>query len=152
MPTTQKSQRTAQLAAIHVLKSKLGMSDEDYRAALVEVVGVPSAGALKTSRERQAVIEHFRRLERSMFGGPAPAPRAEPKRGWMEFRDDDARQVRKVLAMWLELGKAGKVERTTRPAVNRWVKRHFRLDLVDSLDGKELNKAIEMLKEWLDRD
>ena len=155
MATAKKTRdrRTGQLAAIHVLKSKLGLEDGDYRDIVDGLTGERSAGKLD-ARGRQRVLDHLRWMER---GGQAatstpPAPPAEPARGWMEFHDDDEPRVRKIKALWVELGKQGKVERTTLPALNAWVARHFPVSLVQSLDGKQQNKAIEQLKHWLDRD
>ncbi|MEM1055161.1 MAG: hypothetical protein AAGI52_06515 [Bacteroidota bacterium] len=46
------TQRSRELAAIHAIKSKLGMSDDDCRAALVHVVSVDSARKIQTSVRR----------------------------------------------------------------------------------------------------
>lgn len=147
----KKSLRTRELSAIHVLKSKLGMDEDDYRAMLAEVAGVTSAGAIADSAGRQLVISHLRGLERRMGLDDAPSEDRQPKRGWMKFEDDDEPLVRKVKAMWIELGKAGHVERTTLPALNAWVKRHWDVDHVRWLEPKQLSKAVEMMKQWIER-
>lgn len=147
----RQSLRNRELAAIHTLKSKLGMSDDDYRAALLQVVGVTSAGDLETSDDRQRFISHLRGLEKRMGLAADPPKDRQPKRGWMTFEEDDEPLVRKVKAMWIELGKEGLVERTTLPALNAWVKRHWGVDHVRWLEPKQLSKAVEMMKLWLER-
>ncbi|MEO0558208.1 MAG: regulatory protein GemA [Bacteroidota bacterium] len=144
-----RNRRTGQLSAIHVLKSKLGLEDDDYRDILEGITGKRSSAQL-TDRGRQRVLDHLRWME---SGGQTPDPPVDPEkgRGYMDFRKDDEPRVRKIKAMWIQLGKAGKVERTTLPALNAWVTRQFGVSLVQSLDSKQLNRAIEQLKGWLDR-
>lgn len=146
----KNSLRSRELATIHVLKNKLGLSDDDYRAMLASVVGVTSAGKITASADRQRVITHLRDLERRM-GMDEKAPAAAPKRGWMSFEKDDEPLVRKIKAMWIELGKEGHVERTTVEALNAWVQRHWGVDHVRWLSPKQQSKAVEMMKQWIQR-
>lgn len=49
------------IAAIHVLKSKLALSDDDYRALLKNLTQKNSSKDL-TDKERQAVRDHMQQL------------------------------------------------------------------------------------------
>ena len=147
--------RTRELATIHTLKRKLGMDDESYRAALVQVVGVSSAGKIPDSSGRQRVIEHFRDLERRM--GLADRPRrrhpAGGKRGAeMGFRDIDSPRERKVRMQWLHLFDLKAVDAPTEAAMNKWISRQFSVDSLNWLEAAgEINACIEQLKRWTDR-
>lgn len=150
MPSTKpRPRRVQQIAAIHVLKTKMGLDDDTYRAMLAEQTGKTSSAGLD-DRQRERVLDHLRALEREVSGG-APPETPTPRRGWMEFRDDDPAPVRKICAMWIELGKAGRVERTTRQALNAWVKRQVGVDEVGWVTSRQATALIEQLKEWTDR-
>jgi hypothetical protein len=62
------------IAAIHVLKSKLQLSDDDYRALLVQLTGKASSKAM-TQPEQQHVRDHMQRLAERAWALPSP-PRA----------------------------------------------------------------------------
>ena len=153
MPAARtRSPRSRELAAIHALKKKLGMDDADYRAMLVEVTGVDSAGKLTQSSERQRVIEHLRGLERRMgLAEPRPRPQPTPRLGAeMGFRDDDPPRVRKIRMMWLHLADRGEVSAPTAAALNQWIHRQTG-SMLAALGGTQLNAVIEQLKEWTAR-
>ena len=67
----KKSNRLAELATIHIYKKALGMSDDDYRAMLVEITGKSSAGDL-TAYQRYQVLDHLSRLQDGIKAKPYP--------------------------------------------------------------------------------
>ena len=71
------------IAAIHTIKSKLRMSDRDYRALLMRVAGVTSSKQL-TAEGDKAVVRALRTMERDAW---ATAPKS--------------RQEAKIWALWL---------------------------------------------------
>ena len=128
------------IAAMHVAKKELGLDDETYRAALVQVTGKSSSAAMSEA-ERQKVLEHFRdrgfkaqstgsrkRLDGRFVRHGADATKAiEGLKGWLErsggvdwkaFTDPAdcilAAQVRR-------LGEAFDRQRLVRPAGERTI-------------------------------
>ncbi|MEM1055163.1 MAG: regulatory protein GemA [Bacteroidota bacterium] len=150
-----RSRRSRELAAIHTIKSKLGMSDDDYRAALVHVVGVNSAGKIQTSDGRQRFIEHLRELERRMglATRSASAPRRTRRGSEMGFRDEDSPREKKVRMQWLHLVDLGAVETPTQDALNAWIRRQgWGVDHINWLENSgQINTCIEALKRWIER-
>lgn len=63
------------IAAIHTIKSKLRMSDRDYRALLMRVAGVTSSKQL-TAEGDKAVVRALRAMERDAW---ATAPKSRPE-------------------------------------------------------------------------
>jgi hypothetical protein len=95
-------------AVIHVAKAQLAMRDEDYRALLRRVAGVPSSAELDDVRFDQVMAEFerlgFRSIKSSTLGtrreGMAtPAQIGRIRALWKEYsgNDDDLR-----LGRWLE--------------------------------------------------
>ena len=64
---------TDHIKAIHVLKGKLRLSDDDYRALLIQLTGHSSSKAM-TQPQRRTVREHLQRLAARM-GIEQPATR-----------------------------------------------------------------------------
>lgn len=97
--------RNKLLALIHAAKKKACLSDADYRAVLLEVVGLESAADCD---ERQLIklADHFR-----SFGKPA----VRKNRGDDFYRIIEGtpnwKQKRHIAGMWIELGyKAGDLD------------------------------------------
>jgi len=59
-PFSEEMATEAQIRKIHVLKRKLGISDEEYRAALMNYYGVSTSKAL-TKRQASNLIERMER-------------------------------------------------------------------------------------------
>lgn len=149
MATKPKNRRSQELSVIHVLRGKLRMSEDSYRAMLAEQAGVTSAAQLASSTARQRIIDHLRGIEREMGLSDRPARKQTSRRGSeMDFRDDDEPRVKKVRMMWLALHDSDAAVAPTAVAMNRWVKRQTGIDTVDWLEASALNKIIEELKEW----
>lgn len=76
MAGTQQHGRTLrhrQLAAIHLAKRDLGLSDEDYRAALRNATGLESAGDMNDHQRGKVLAEMRRRgFDTAPAGRPAP--------------------------------------------------------------------------------
>jgi len=89
--------RNKMLARIHCLKRDLGMSDEDYRAMLINSFGVDSAGKLSKMLLRDLV----RSLER---GARKKARKTYPGRP-RNMETDRGRQLGKIEALLAEAGR-----------------------------------------------
>ena len=135
---------TNHIAAIHVLKAKLQLSDADYRA-LLNALTAKSSTSDMTPAQRQQVRDHMQRLaERAGLATKGSGP-ASAKRKAVSPRE------RKVWAMWNALKRAGHIENNSEQALNAWVKRTVQVDALGFCTGPQLDTLIEALKRWEDR-
>lgn len=126
------------IAAIHVAKKQLGLDDDTYRAALVQVTGISSAGEMSEA-QRQKVLEHFR----SKGFKAHSTGRRKPLEG---------RFAGKLQALWIAGWNLGLVRDRDDRALLAFVKRQTGIDHVRFLrHGQDAMKAIEALKGWLAR-
>lgn len=131
------------IAAIHVLKSKLALTEDDYRALLIALTGVDSCKRM-SPLQLAAVRTHLQKLAEKL-GVAKPASgvatsiaRATPKE-------------RKVWAMWNALGRAGKLDNPSPQALQAWVKRQVGVEAVRFCNGGQLDELIESMKMWSKR-
>lgn len=126
------------IAAMHVAKKELGLDDETYRAALLQVTGKSSSAAMSEA-ERQKVLEHFR--DRG-FKAQSTGSRKRL----------DGRFAPKLQALWIAGWNLGLVRDRDDRALISFVKRQTGIDHVRFLrHGADATKAIEGLKGWLER-
>ena len=132
--------RRIDLAAIHVAKKNLALDDETYRAIIKRITRgrTGSSGEMKAS-ERAELLDEFRRKG---FQRPAAAEQA---RGGKSIGIEEG-QHRKIVAMWIELAKAGVVKDSSDRALNHFVTRVTRVSHLKWLRAREANKVIEALK------
>lgn len=133
-----KDTRKRELAAIHIGKQQLGLSDDEYRDLLEAWTGKRSAGKL-SGKQRHQVIEYFRKMG---------FKRQDVK---LVIADDDKPVVKKIKTLWLELHRADKVQNPSLQGLNGFVKRVAKVDHVDWLTPAKSNAVIEGLKAWLKR-
>lgn len=144
------------IQVIHVLKSKLRLSDDDYRVLLAELTRTASApGKTSTKQmngvELQRVRDHMQGLADRL---PGAAPRAARPRSRAQF--DQAKKAaspkeRKVWALWHQLGRDGLVRDTSEKALNAWVERTVHVSALRFATGPQLDTLIEALKAWQTR-
>ena len=134
-------------AAIHVLKAQISLSDDDYRALLVNLTGKASSRDMSDA-ERQRVRDHMQRLAAGM-GVAKPARGAAPAEG---RRTQGTPQQRKVWAMWNSLVRAGAIQHGEAKALDAWVARQVGASSLRFCTGAQLNTLIESLKEWQHRE
>ena len=114
----------ASLAKIHIAKKELGLTDEAYRDILAFNFGVVSSKSLSEMRAKELI----RMLKAKGWQQKAPTSRAKASRQYIEIKPGPAaRQQRKVLALWSELGYG--VEK-----LHARVKRQFGVDRIEWLD------------------
>jgi len=94
----EAAERRRLLAVIHVGKKKACLSDADYRAVLLEVVGVESAADCGPAELRR-LAGHFRSFERRVAHKNAGDDFYRIIEGTPNWR-----QKRHIAAMWVELG------------------------------------------------
>ncbi len=142
------------IQAIHVLKAKLRLTDDDYRALLCNLTRTVAAPAGKsssrdmTATEQQRVRDHLQSLVDRL---PGATPRAAHRRTPAQFAQAKAAaspRERKVWAMWLQLGREGLVRDTSAKALNAWVERTVHVSALGFANGRQLDTLIEALKSW----
>ena len=142
---------TDHIAAIHVLKSRLQFSDDDYRALLIHLTGQSSSKAM-TQAQRREVREHMQDLA-ARRGLAQPATRRRPLTAaqFAEAKAEASPRERKVWALWHQLHRDGLVANPSAQALNAWVKRQAGVDALRFCTGPQLDALIEALKAWQDR-
>ena len=137
------------IAAIHVLKSKLQLTDDDYRALLKNLTHKTSSKDL-SDKERQAVRDHMQQLaERA--GVAKPLRRRATGRTFAQAKAAASPRERKVWALWLQLGRDGVVHNPSATALNAWVERTVHVSALRFANDAQLDTLIEALKAWQQR-
>ena len=140
MATKKKTTpRNRELGAIHIAKKQLGLNEDEYRSLLEAWTGKTSAAKLNQTERRQ-VIEYFRQMGFRRVGGG------------LTIADDDKPLTKKIKMLWLELHRAGKVEKPSQAALNAYCRRMTKIDNVAWLPPAKANIVIEGLKAWLQRE
>ncbi|NMM77445.1 GemA protein [Rhodococcus sp. SRB_17] len=141
---------TKHTAAIHVLKSKLGLSDGDYRALLAQLTGQTSSKDM-TERQRRAVRDHMQQLaERGGMVQPT-VHQPDARARFDPFQAAASPQERMVWALWHQLGREGVVRNPSAQALDAWVQRTVHVRALRFANGAQLNTLIEALKAWNER-
>ncbi len=142
---------TDHIKAIHVLKGKLRLSDDDYRALLIQLTGHSSSKAM-TQAQRRTVREHLQRLAAHMgIEQPATRQRPLPDAAFAKAKAAASPRERKVWALWHQLHRDGLVDNPSAAALNAWVKRQVGVDALRFCTGPQLDTLIEALKAWGER-
>lgn len=138
-------------AAIHVLKSKLRLSDDDYRALLVSLTGKASSKGM-TATEQNLVRDHMQRLAERM-GVAQPTTRRRPltREQFDQVKKQASPRERKVWALWNQLVRDGLVSNPSRAALNAWVERTVHVSTLQFCTVAQLDTCIEALKSWQQR-
>lgn len=143
--------RSGHIAAIHALKSKCKLSDDDYRALLHSLTGQRSSKDLGAGQQLQ-VRQHLQKLADKL------SPTTARAKGWVpQAQFDAARKAappleRKLFAVWAQLHKAGKL--TTKPTADSmasWVRSQVGVDHLRFCTQAQLHTLVESAKSWLAR-
>ena len=137
------------IAAIHVIKSKLQLTDADYRALLQSLTKKTSTKDM-TDKERQAVRDHLQNLGERM-GVVKPGRRRAPARTFAQAKAEASPRERKVWALWHQLHRDGLVHDTSPKALNAWVARTVHVSALAFANAAQLDTCIEALKAWQQR-
>lgn len=152
------------IAAIHVLKAKLQLSQEDYRALLVTLTGEDSCKGM-SDKDLQAVRSHLHKLAERSGVPQRPLPRNLPthqqhkpgettRTGYGRFNTfkTASPKERKVWALWHDLSSKGKLDNPSGSALQAWVKRQTDVDQMRFCTDAQMNGLIESLKLWSGRE
>lgn len=132
------------IAAIHALKSKLGLSDDDYRALLVNLTGRSSSKDLLPAQQ-EAVRDHMQALAVKL--GLAKPTRSR-RNTFAQSKNAASPRERKVWALWHQLYRDGKLRDNSAPALNAWVQRTVGVAALRFATAPMLDTLIEALKAW----
>ena len=146
---TLTQMRQSDLQKIHIAKKQLGLSDDDYRAAVMSASKgkTDSAGELDM-QGRTALLAHFKRA-----GFKPRKPAAKPRQPAKPDLPigDDRDQVKKIRSLWIELHEFGAVRNSSEAGLAAYVKRIKGKEHPKFLDIDEASDVIEQLKQWRDR-
>ena len=137
------------IAAIHVLKSKLQLSDDDYRALLKGLTDKSSSKDM-ADRDLQKVRDHLQALAVRM-GVAKPSTRGAAPRSFAAKKAEASPRERKVWALWHQLHRDGLVHDTSPKALNAWVARTVHVSALAFANAAQLDTCIEALKAWQQR-
>lgn len=131
----------ADIAAIHVLKKQLRLSDDDYRALLAALTGKSSCADMAPAQLAQ-VRAHMHGLAQRM------GLVSDQDARFAKARREATPKERKVWALWLDLGREGHVRDTSARALNAFVMRTVQVSALAFCAPAQLNTVIEALKGW----
>ena len=141
---------TNHITAIHVLKSKLQLSDDDYRALLKGLTGKTSTKDM-TQAERTKIRDHMQGLAERM-GVARPARRgAMNGKQFSQSKSDASPRERKVWALWHQLHRDGLLDNPSKAALDAWVTRTVHVSALRFCTPAQLDTCIESLKAWSKR-
>lgn len=132
--------RNGDLAAIHVAKAQLGLTDDEYRDLMATVCsGIRSASELDfTGRKR--FLAHLQACLRTS-GLQKPKQQREPLTG----------AQRLMWSLWMQLADAKLVYERSLTAIESFARRQTGVDKLAWLNGKQEELVIESMKLWLKR-
>ena len=138
------------IGAIHVLKAKLRLSDDDYRA-LLKGLTLKTSSKDMSPAEQQKVRDHMQGLaERAGVVQPTRR-RPMPAARFAKSKADATPKERKVWALWHQLHRDGLVHDTSPAALNAWVQRTVHVSALAFANAAQLDTCIEALKAWQQR-
>ena len=138
------------IGAIHVLKAKLRLSDDDYRA-LLKGLTLKTSSKDMSPAEQQKVRDHMQGLAERMGVVQPTRRRPMPASRFAKSKADATPKERKVWALWHQLGRDGVVRDTSPQALNKWIERQIGVSALVFANGAQLDTLIEALKAWQQR-
>ena len=138
------------IGAIHVLKAKLRLSDDDYRA-LLQGLTLKTSSKDMSPAEQQKVRDHMQSLAERMGVVQPTRRRPMPAARFAKSKADATPKERKGWALWHQLGRDGVVRDTSPQALNKWVERQVGVSALVFANGAQLDTLIEALKAWQQR-
>lgn len=138
------------IAAIHALKSKLQLTDDDYRA-LIKGLTLKSSSKDMSEAERRQVRDHMQNLAERM--GVVKPTRRRPlsREQFAKAKVAASPRERKVWALWHQLHRDGLVQNPSRAALDAWVERTVHVSALRFCTSAQLDTCIEALKSWQQR-
>jgi len=127
-----------QIKTIHVLIHRIGMSDEDYRAMLMDNFGVSSCKQLRSNQAKQLIQTLYK------LSGQKPKKRFDELNHRPSYFASPA-QLRKIEAMWANVSYK-KTARERRRALNAFIKRITGVSDLLWLQANDVHKVIKAIQ------
>lgn len=144
------------VAAIHVLKGKLQLTQEDYEALLINITrtdttpGKSSCTAM-TPAEHKKVRDHMQQLGERLGVLKPTRRRPMTREQFAKAKAAASPRERKVWALWHQLHRDGLVQNPSRAALDAWVERTVHVSALRFCTSAQLDTCIEALKAWVER-
>ena len=143
------------IAAIHVLKAKLQMTQEDYRALLVTLTGEDTCKGM-SDKDLQTVRSHMHKLAVSMGVAKAASGAATYARKPFAKAKPLEPMEKKVWAIWYALEAKGLVQvppsrQARAKALRAYVVRQTGASDMAFASHSQLINLVESMKKWLER-
>lgn len=131
--------RNGDLAAIHMAKARLGLSEDEYRDLMATVCGGIRSAAQLDYTGRRRFLAHLQACLKARGG------QAEGR----VVRQDLTPQQRLMWALWMKLVDAGVVRDRSMAALVAWVHRQTGVDRLEWLTKQQADLVITSLRAWL---
>lgn len=143
--------RSRLITLVHVARSQLRLTDEEYRTILREQGGAGSAGDMSAA-QLQRVVDYFKKQGFKVATKAKTAPAggvmlASGRRTGMATVLAADQQSRKARAMWLTLHAIGQVRDPSEAALLAYAKRQCKVDRLEWV--RDTVPLLESLKAWL---
>lgn len=150
-------ERKRQIALIHIAKAQLGLSEEIYRELLQECGGVDSSKDLDIAGFR-SVMQTLQNMGFKVGSGKAKRGSLSPKTS--HLADGERKPSAVLVAIWIEMGKAGVIEDASHEALQSFVAGMIKgkqvlmpgVDILDTLTPTQVNACRKGLETWRDRE
>jgi len=133
--------RNTELAQIHIAKKQLGLDEETYRLMLHNITGKNSTKEM-TINERYKVLAHLHKV------GFKP----KTKKSYSKITNWRKPRIAKIVALWCVLFDAKIVKDKSYAAMENWCSTLTGKDSLNWSTANDLNKCIEGLKSWCNRE
>lgn len=137
------------VSAIHVLKSQLQLTEDDYRALLRQLTGKSSCKEMD-ARQLAGVRSHLAGLADRMGVGKT-RKRPFTRDQFEKAKNAALPKERKVWALWNQLARDGLITNASPQALNAWISRQVAVSALSFCNDKQLDALIEALKAWHER-
>lgn len=140
-PKAASPARNGDLAAIHIAKTQLRLTDDEYRDLMSTVCHGIRSAALLDFTGRRRWLAHLQACVRQMQIQAAPKHIAAPL----------TPSQRLMWSLWMQLADAGLVHERSMVALESFARKREEVDKLQWLNDYQQEHVIEMLKQWLKR-
>lgn len=136
--------RQADLAAIHIAKKTLRLSEDEYRDVMATVCSGIRSSALLDVTGRKRFLAHLQACVLANRGTRAAAPGKKASKGLTG-------RPAKMWSLWMELADAGRVQHRTMASLCAFGERQTGVTRLEWMTSHQEDLVIESLKRWLER-
>ncbi len=140
-PKAASPARNGDLAAIHMLKAQLQLTDDEYRDLMATVCAGVRSAALLDFTGRRRFLAHLQACARH-----------QPAQGRARhIKAPLTPQQRLMWSLWMRLADAGLVQSRTMEALEAWVRDHQKIGVerLQWLNRHQEDQVIVALKSWV---